>query len=94
MGALIRGRAPIAVHTGELVLITESLTRRKAQAHVVDAQWAVSWFHRESPDFGLAHFPDEMGRCPNLHAGHALAACCKPALQAAWVDPARALRQE
>jgi putative ABC transport system permease protein len=24
----------------------------------------------------------------------ALAACCKPALQAAWVDPARALRQE
>src|SRR5580658_5361653 len=27
-------------------------------------------------------------------AATALAACCKPALQAAWVDPARALRQE
>ena len=27
-------------------------------------------------------------------AATALAACCKPALQAAWLDPARALRQE
>ena len=27
-------------------------------------------------------------------AATALAACCKPALQAAWVDPARAIRQE
>ena len=27
-------------------------------------------------------------------AATALAACCRPALQAAWVDPARALRQE
>ena len=27
-------------------------------------------------------------------AATALAACCKPALRAAWVDPARALRQE
>jgi putative ABC transport system permease protein len=27
-------------------------------------------------------------------AATALAACCKPALEAAWVDPARALRQE